>query len=264
MADFYSPAVVNGDLVQTSAATIPVTDDGFLRGDGVFEVIRVHRGQVVSCEAHLDRLDASAAALRLRVDRAAIENDLTTLREALSDIDDCLFQVAVTRAGNRVVLARHRPPDRDAVALAVIPHCLPPLLRGTKSLSYAANMLGTRLAQERGFDDALFVSEDRTVLECARSTIFWVTEGAVSTPPGDTGAVDSITGREIAELTTVVPSSSRVDDLAQASEVFIADTANDITPVKGIEGVGRFQAPGPLTMELKSALAAKMRAGASD
>jgi branched-chain amino acid aminotransferase len=259
---FYPLTVVNGDLMQVSEATIPVTDDGFLRGDGAFEVIRVHRGQVISCEAHLDRLSASAAALRIGVDRAAIANDLTVLRRALSEIDDCMLQVVVTRGGNRIALARQRPPDRDAVSLAVIPHCLPPILRGTKSLSYAANMLGTRLAQERGFDDALFVTEDRWVLECARSAIFWVAGGVVLTSSGDNGVIDSITGREIASLTAVVPSSSRVDDLAQASEVFIADTANDITPVKGIEGVGRFQTPGPVTEKLKGALLAGMRSSA--
>jgi len=120
-------------------------------------------------------------------------------------------------------------------------------------------MLGTRLAQERGFDEALFVTEDRSVLECARSAIFWVRDGAVLTPPGSTGVVDSITGREIAAVTAVAPSRSRVEDLAQASEVFIADTVSDITPVKSIEGVGQFQSPGPVTKELQSALLTKMR-----
>ncbi len=256
MAEFHHTSIVNGHLVQTSEAAVPITDDGLLRGDGVFEIIRVHRGRIVCRDAHLDRLDISATTLRLPLDRGAIAEDLTALVDTLGE-GDYLLQVVATRAGNRIVLARRPPPDRDAISLAVIPYCTPPLLRGAKSLSYAANMLGTRLAHERGFDDALFVDDDRGILECARSAIFWVASGVVHAPPLAAGAVDSITAREIAEVTTVVPSPTPVDSLAAASEVFIADTANDIVPVASIEGVGSFPAPGSTTLELEQALLAR-------
>jgi len=42
-------------------ATIPATDEGLLRGDGVFEVIRVYDGLPFAMEDHLARLQRSAA-----------------------------------------------------------------------------------------------------------------------------------------------------------------------------------------------------------
>ena len=46
-----------------------------------------------------------------------------------------------------------------------------------KSLSYAGNMLATRLAQERGGDEALLVTPHGRVLEAPTSSLFWVAGG---------------------------------------------------------------------------------------
>ena len=46
-------------------ATIPATDEGLLRGDGAFEVIRVYDGRPFAVPDHLDRIERSAANLRL-------------------------------------------------------------------------------------------------------------------------------------------------------------------------------------------------------
>ena len=54
------------------------------------------------------------------------------------------------------------------------------MLDGVKSLSYAGNMLATRLAQERGFDEALLVTPHGRVLEAPTSSIFWVAPDGAS------------------------------------------------------------------------------------
>ena len=48
------------------------------------------------------------------------------------------------------------------------------VLDGVKSLSYAANMLCSRMARERGFDEALLVTPHGRVLEAPTSSLFWV------------------------------------------------------------------------------------------
>ena len=56
-----------GGLVETEAARVPVTDRGFLLGDGLFETARIHGGRVPLVERHLRRLEGSARRLEIPI-----------------------------------------------------------------------------------------------------------------------------------------------------------------------------------------------------
>src|SRR4029079_18896913 len=72
--------VLDGRLAPTDELTLPVTDEGLLRGDGVFEVIRVYDGTAFALDDHLDRLERSGANLRLPgVQRAELESEIPEL-----------------------------------------------------------------------------------------------------------------------------------------------------------------------------------------
>jgi branched-chain amino acid aminotransferase len=61
-------ASLDGEIMPVAEATIPITDEGLIRGDGVFEVIRVYDGKPYAFEAHMARLNRSADNLRLEID----------------------------------------------------------------------------------------------------------------------------------------------------------------------------------------------------
>ena len=56
-------------------------------------------------------------------------------------------------------------PATRAVRLLPVTYDPSGLLDGVKTLSYAANMLASRRATAAGYDEALLVRSDRTVLE---------------------------------------------------------------------------------------------------
>ena len=58
---------VDGKLLPKEEAKVSVYDHGLLYGDGVFEGIRVYNGSIFECQAHVDRLYASAKAIRLTI-----------------------------------------------------------------------------------------------------------------------------------------------------------------------------------------------------
>ena len=58
-------ASLDGVIAPSAETTIPATDEGFLRGDGVFEVIRVYDGVPFALDDHLTRLERSTTNLRL-------------------------------------------------------------------------------------------------------------------------------------------------------------------------------------------------------
>ena len=142
-------ASLDGVIAPSAETSIPATDEGFLRGDGVFEVIRVYAGVPFALQNHLTRLERSTTNLRLgwSAPRDELLKDIERLLEARggSSFDGCL-RVVLTRGGLRLVLTEPLPPTPEQARLAFVTFAPTRLLDGVKSLSYAANMLASRCA----------------------------------------------------------------------------------------------------------------------
>jgi branched-chain amino acid aminotransferase len=231
-----SLASVDGQITLASEARIPASDDGLLRGDGVFEVIRVYDGRPFALEAHMTRLERSASNLRLPIDLEAVRSDAhRLLAHAGTGPDHALLRIVLTRGGRRVLLTEALPRVPDRVRLGSITYSPTRVLDGVKSLSYAANMLASRLARERGFDEALLVTPHGRVLEAPTSSIFWIKDGEVLTPPLDERILASITRAVVIELAKAKERACTLGDLAAADEVFLVSTVREVQPVVGID-----------------------------
>jgi len=241
-------ACIDGQLVPVSQAAIPVTDPGLTRGDGVFEVIRLYGGRPYALDAHMERLERSAAGLRLPVDVAALRADIAALC-AGGERGDELVRVIVTRGGRRIVLIEPMPKLPDTLALALVTYSPTHLMDGIKSLSYAANMLALRLAVEQGMDDALLVTPHGRVLECSRASFFLVRGTEVRTPPLSDHILDSITRRAVLAVATVVEEPFSAEALAAADEAFVASSGHEVRGARAV-GEHRYPAPGPRTREI--------------
>jgi branched-chain amino acid aminotransferase len=241
---------IDGRIAPAAELTIPATDEGLLRGDGVFEVIRVYDGTAFALDAHLDRLERSGANLRLPdVFRAELEDEIPELLEARGgESFDGVLRVVVTRGGRRLLLTEPAAPKPHGVRLGVVTYAPTHVLDGIKSLSYGANMLCTRLAQERGFDEALLVTPHGRVLEAPTSTLFWVArDGVLCTPPLDEHILASITRDRLTGLLDVEERTCTLDDLFAGSEAFLASTIREVQSIGAVEDV-EFE-EGPRTQE---------------
>jgi branched-chain amino acid aminotransferase len=252
---------VDGRIAPAEDLTIPATDEGLLRGDGVFEVMRVYAGQPFALADHLDRLERSGANLRLPdVFRAELEGEIGELLEARGGSEfDGVLRVVVTRGGRRLLLTEPALPKPPGVRLGIVTYAPTRVLDGIKSLSYAANMLTTRLARERGFDEALLVTPHGRVLEAPTSTLFWVDrDGALCTPPLDEHILASITRDRLVALLDVQERSCPLDDLYSASEAFLASTLREVQSIGAVEDVELDE--GPRTREAAAAFRAHVEA----
>jgi len=126
---------------------------------------------------------------------------------------------------------------------------------GIKSLSYGANMLATRLAQEAGADEAVLVTPHGRVLEAPTRSIFAVIGGALRTPPISDHILDSITRRAVLAVADVQERPITLDELLGAEEAFLASTLHETLPVHRIDGRDLSPAPGPVTQEVGGRLA---------
>jgi branched-chain amino acid aminotransferase len=245
-------ASVDGSIVPTAEARIPATDEGLLRGDGIFEVMRLYGGRPFALGAHLERLGHSAANLRLDIDVEAVHADLEALLEEAGPVEG-LLRVVLTRGGRRLAFVEPLPGHLPAVRLAYVTYAPPRILTGIKSLSYGGNMLATRLAQERGFDEALLVTPHGRVLEAPTSSLFWARGGELLTPPLSDHILDSITRRIVIEATGAQETPCPREELELADEAFLTSTVREVQPIAAIEE-RELPTGGPLTTEAAKGL----------
>ena len=261
---------LNGAYLPPEEARVSVMDRGFLFGDGVYEVIPSYGGHFLGLEPHLDRLDASLAALRLpnplsREDWRAVLHRLIGAPPA----PDQYIYLQVTRGA---------PPERDhlcpggivptvfAMAKPIKPRaatveeqgvvCItrPDIrwLRGEiKSISLAAAVMMRREAEDAGALETI-MHRDGLVTEGAVSNVFVVRGDELMTPPnshlllpGITRELALVLAREhgIRFLECPVP----LDLLRRADEIWLSSSTREVLPVTRLDGqpVGG-GCPGPL------------------
>ena len=241
-------ASVDGVLCDAREATVPVYDDGLLRGDGAFEFVRCYAGRPFTLVEHLDRMARTCATLRLPFPRERLEAEIGALLAWAGPVFTDM-RIALTRGGRRIVVLEPFL-DWPPAHLAFVTDSPRHVLSGAKSLSYAGNMLAKRIAEERGFWEALLTCPDGRIMEVQQAAFFWVTpQGELCTPPLSEGPLDSITRRIVMKHLDVSERACRTEDALAATEAFLAGTAREVQAVGVIEGRAFDDPPGPFTRQ---------------
>jgi branched-chain amino acid aminotransferase len=239
-------ASVDGAITPTDEARIPVSDEGLLRGDGGFEVMRVYGGRPFALDDHFARLGRTLAGLRLESDLDALRAEALALLERSGE-PESLLRLVVTRGGRRIAIAEPLPQRPPTARVATVTYAPTRVLNGLKTLSYAGNMLAGRIAKEQGADEALLVTPHGRVLEGPTWTFFWVRDGRLHTPPLGDGILDSITRARLLEEVDVTEAPCTLDDVRAAAEAFIASSVREVMPIAAVDEIELPQAPGPVT-----------------
>jgi branched-chain amino acid aminotransferase len=275
---------IDGGIVDGREARVPVTDHGFLYGDGVFEGIRVYARRVFRLERHLARLAVSARAIGLEIpgglDRAR-EIILATARAF--GADDAYVRFVVSRGEGALGVDPTTCPEPRIVCIVDHVRIYPAekLERGldlvtsswrrpppdvldprVKSLNYLNNAMAKLEAKRRGADEALLLNAAGAVAEATVANVFALRDGVLATPPASDGALEGITRGAVLELAaregiaTAERTLGRID-LLGADEAFLTGTGARIVPVRSLDGelVGKGE-PGPVTRRLTAAFVA--------
>ena len=111
------------------------------------------------------------------------------------------LRIVVTRGGRRLLLTEplHVWPER--IRLRTITYSPTRVLDGRQVAVLRRQHAGHPTRREEGFDEALFVTPHGRVLEAPTSSIFWVKDGEVLTPPLDEHILASITRAAVIDVT---------------------------------------------------------------
>jgi 4-amino-4-deoxychorismate lyase len=265
-------AVVDGDR-----PALDPLDLALVRGEAVFETVRVHQGRPFRLGAHLDRLAASAAALDLVLPQGLEE--LAGRALAAAGERDAMLRLVCTRGPEESAApaafaicselpAAYEQERRRGLRLVLLTMACDPLVRatspwllpGVKSTSYAVNMAAQRAARARGADDAVFVGLGGELLEAPTASLWWRSGDTLATPSLQLGILAGITRAALLELAPglgfrVLEGVFTAEDLLAADEAFLSSSTREVMPVVAVDGTAIGDGvPGPAAGELQAAL----------
>jgi D-alanine transaminase len=269
----YATCYLDGELLPLAEARISPLDRGFLFADGVYEVIPVHRGRPFRLRAHLERLDRSLAAIRLKNPHTVDEwAGIAARVAAAAGGVEMLVYLQVTRGAefgrNHLFPREARPtvfafaspypsPDSRVLESGLAAATLEDIRWDRcdiKSVALLANVLLRQEAADRGADEALLV-RDGLLLEGSSSSVFLCVGGTLVTPPNDHRILPGTSRDAVLELaegwlpSQVCPLEAR--EIESCDELWVASAGRGVLPVTRVDGapVGTGQ-PGPLWREM--------------
>jgi 4-amino-4-deoxychorismate lyase len=252
-------------------------DLALVRGEAVFETVRVYGGRPFRLGAHLERLAASASALDLAVPEGL--DELAIRAVAAAGERDAVLRLVCTRgqeaapAPAAFAICTELPPDweqerRRGLKLVLLTMACDPLVRaaspwllpGVKTTSYAVNMAAQRAARARGADDAVFVGLGGELLEAPTASLWWRSGDTLYTPSLQLGILAGITRAALFELAPGVGLRAlegvfTAEDLLAADEAFLSSSTREVMPVIEVDGAPVADGtPGPGAADLQAAL----------
>ena len=254
---------INGDIVSRSDAKVSVFDSGFLLGDGVWEGIRLHNGQLVFLTEHMDRLYAGANAIGMDIGVSSEEliNKIMETIEANQMYSDVHLRLIVSR-GLKSTPYQHPRVNIGGPTIVIIPEYKivtedskekglelvsvntirsSNLTQDPKinSLSKFNCIQACIEADRLGADEGLMLDKNGYVSTCNSTNFFIVQKSEVWTSTGEY-CLNGVTRGAIINLCNsnniqVHEKNFIMDDVYAADEAFVTGTFAGVLPVTKID-----------------------------
>lgn len=266
---------LDGELVPWRQAQLHVLSHALHYASAVFEGERCYAGNIFKLRPHTERLIASARILGFEIPYTAEQIDAACIETVRKNgFTDAYVRPIAWRGAEEMGVAAQKTKVHLAIAtwewgayfgveqrmkgvrLAMAPWRRPhPQTAPTASKATGLYMIGTlskHAAMDQGYDDALMLDWKGDVAEATGANVFFNMGGELHTPT-PICFLDGITRRTVMGLARqhqikVVERTISESEIRDASEVFLAGTAAEVTPVREI--AGHSFTPGKLTETL--------------
>jgi branched-chain amino acid aminotransferase len=243
---------MDGRVVGADEASVSVYDHGFTVGDGVFETMKVVRGRPFALRRHLERLEASAYRLGIRIPlgRARLA---AAIDEVLAAAGPEGRRLRVTVTGGVAPMGSVRGTANPTLVIAVGP--LPPTqpettavtvpwprnersaIAGVKATSYAENVVALAEARKVDASEAIFANTRGQLCEGTGTNVFVALGGRLLTPSLLSGCLAGVSRALLLEaLPEADEEDMPVDVLHDADEVLLTSTTRDVQALRMIDG----------------------------
>jgi 4-amino-4-deoxychorismate lyase len=224
------------------ADAVPADDRGLAYGDGLFETMRVHRGDVPWWDAHWARLERGARRLGLPLPDVAQVRD--EARAMIEGNDDAVLKLQVTRgSGGR----GYAPPDVSEPTWLLSCHPVPvamrpalvlmwcemrlaeqPALAGIKHCNRLEQVLARREVLAADADEGVMCDDAGRVVSATSANLFVMRSGMWSTPPVDRCGVAGVCRAHLLPALQAEERPLSRQDVESADALFLCNAVRGI------------------------------------
>lgn len=221
--------IINGKFTTSELLT-----DSVLLGDGVFETLRSYENRIYGLDRHLRRLEAGLSAIgAASFNRDLVSNSVFEILR-VEPLPSGALRVSCYADGTQVLT--HKPYLPSSEAISCLTYVEAGVFKEHKSSSYSDRMRLRRMAQGKGFDDALVLDRNSIVSELSTSNILLLIEGNWVTPDLASGCLPGVTRGFLIENFGVREVSVTGDDLKRARAAAAVSSLREIQEIKAIDG----------------------------
>jgi len=255
---------VDGKFFTRNNAKVSVMDSGYLLGDGVWEGLRYHKGQLLHVDDHLDRLFIGAKNIQL--DIGLSKSQLKAIIVKTLKINNMFSGVHIRLIVSRGIKSTPYQHPKVTIGPPTIV-IIPEYKTANKKLLYEGITLGTvktirdyrvqdpRInslskhncisacieADNMGVDEALMLDSQGYVSTCNSTNFFMINGNQVWTSKGK-NCLNGVTRKQIIRLCNengieVFEKDFVVSEVHNADEAFVTGTFAGIIPVSLVDNI---------------------------
>jgi branched-chain amino acid aminotransferase len=258
MKPIYSCFLVNGEVVDASAAFHPEINRSFLFGDGVFESIRMENGRLLFADFHIDRLIRSLKALKISAHGTPEPKVLEKIIVKHTQLLEARVKLLAFRNSNGAYLPESNdvgyflqvsklnspctfPEQGLTVGVYEEQQKVAGALSWMKSTSSQLYVMARLHATEQDWDDCLLLNDKNELIEGSSSNLFALIDGRWITPPISSGCIEGVYRQVLMAFlknsnAPFTESSIRRDDALRADELILTNAISGIRWIAQFEG----------------------------
>lgn len=254
----------NGNYCNIEDARVPISDRGYIFGDGIYEVFLVKDGRFVDFQAHMERFKRSLSVMNMQLPEFEKIPEITNKLLELNGRNHALMYIQVTRG--TFPTREHNLPQTATPTVVMIPYLereykkewlengISCMLaedirwkrRDIKSLNLLGCIMLKQKAMDCGFDDVIFYDNrpqdgGLIVSEASSSNVIIIKDGVLQTHPVNNYILDGITKNRVLKIAEslgiqTLEKEFPCEDLLESSSILITNSGFRIRFCTSVDG----------------------------
>ncbi len=248
--------IYNGFLFRSRRPVIAPDHPSFAFGDGLFETMRMHDGNIINRHLHFDRLRKGMKVLQYETSTSLFENiseNISILVRKNHEKENARIKLSLTRSANSfgdyqkvdylIETEKAEMPVFVEKGLSTVIYEASTkgmgMLSNLKTKNYLLSILAFRFAKAENTDEGIILNAQGRVCETSIANIYFTEGGKIFTPALSEGCVAGTVRHWLIHQISDSPfrvfeTECTVDRLMHADEVFISNAIRWIQPLKKI------------------------------